>query len=74
MSAPQDRMPPANPLAGALAGVRVVDFTQMAAGPLCTMLLGDMGAEVVKVEPPGGDIGRALGPPSSRARACCSWR
>jgi crotonobetainyl-CoA:carnitine CoA-transferase CaiB-like acyl-CoA transferase len=54
---------PAHPLAGALDGLKVIDFSQMAAGPLCTMLLGDMGADVVKVEPPDGDAGRRLGPP-----------
>ncbi len=39
---------------GALVGMKVVDLTQVMAGPFCTMLLADMGADVVKVEPPGG--------------------
>ena len=49
---------------GPLAGTRVVDLTRILAGPLCTMMLGDMGAEVIKVEPPGrGDDTRQWGPP-----------
>ena len=44
----------------ALAGLRVLDATQVMAGPFCTMLLGDMGADVVKLEPPGGDSTRTM--------------
>ncbi|CAA9579540.1 MAG: L-carnitine dehydratase/bile acid-inducible protein F [uncultured Thermomicrobiales bacterium] len=46
-----------------LAGVRVLDLTRVLAGPFATMLLADAGADVVKVEPPGGDDTRRWGPP-----------
>ena len=48
---------------GPLAGIRVVDCSTVVSGPLCSQILGDLGAEVVKIEPPHGDTTRRLGPP-----------
>lgn len=46
-----------------MEGIRILDLTQAMAGPMATMLLGDLGAEIIKVEPPSGDQTRSWAPP-----------
>ena len=60
-----------------LAGIRILDLTRAMAGPFCTMMLGDQGAEILKVERPGsGDDTRTGGPPFSGGESayylCCN--
>ena len=56
-------------MAGPLEGVKVIDVSQVVLGPLATQIMGDMGAEVIKVEPLQGDITRSIGPRRSQGMA-----
>ena len=62
-------------MTGPLAGIRVIEIGQAVAGPMAGMILGDMGAEVIKIEKPTAATTRAGGDrPSSTATPCCFIR
>lgn len=56
-------------ISGFLEGVRIIDFSQYIPGPLASLMLADMGADVIKIEPPSGDPMQSLGPQGKDGRA-----
>lgn len=57
-------------MAGPLDGIRIVEMTSVVLGPWACQMLGDLGAEVIKIEPPGGDTNRNLGPHRRDPKMC----
>ena len=49
-------------MSGALSGLRILDLSSVLMGPYATQLMADMGADVIKIEPPAGDTVRGIGP------------
>lgn len=60
-------------MAKALNGIRILDFSHFLAGPYCAMLLASMGAEVIRVEPPGGALDRDIGPYAPTGESMYPW-
>ena len=60
-------------MAAPLEGIRVVEMTSVVLGPYACQMLGDLGADIVKIEPPGGDTNRNLGPHSNHSDMCSMY-
>ena len=60
-------------MAGALDGIRIVDPSTVVLGPWTSQMLGDMGADVIKVETPAGDLTRNIGQGRNPKMASLSW-
>mgnify|MGYP001235082696 CR=1 FL=1 len=58
-------------MAGPLEGLRIIDLTSVLMGPFATQVLGDLGADVIKIEPPQGDTVRHIGPARNHGMGAC---